>query len=194
MIGVPSIALAAVSLLFVALWHQKRNNLWLVLSGFALALSVLIKLFTGLLAPIFLVGITASVYFESRTDWLFVEDASAGVDLGHLFRQPGTPAGIGADRSPKRVVDHLPAYYRADDRVAPRGGVHHQYPSPGCGPVVVAGSLWGPCSSIYRRNWLTLYPLAWAVLAYTLFSFYSPVFYHHQLMVTDPGSDAGCYR
>ena len=53
MIGVPSIALAAVSMLFVAIWHQKRSNLWLVLSGFALALSVLIKLFTGFVVPIF---------------------------------------------------------------------------------------------------------------------------------------------
>src|SRR5512138_1212849 len=56
MIGVPSIALAAISMVFVVFWHQKRNNVWLVLSGFALALSVLIKLFTGLLAPILLIG------------------------------------------------------------------------------------------------------------------------------------------
>jgi hypothetical protein len=31
-----------------------------------------------------------------------------------------------------------------------------------------------------------LYPLAWAALAYGLFSFYSPVFYHHQLLITIP--------
>ena len=41
MIGVPSIALAAVAMVFVTLWHQKQRSLWLVLSGFALALSVL---------------------------------------------------------------------------------------------------------------------------------------------------------
>ncbi len=40
MIGVPSIALAAVSMLFVILWHQQRNSLWLALSGFTLALSM----------------------------------------------------------------------------------------------------------------------------------------------------------
>src|SRR5512147_2807194 len=38
MIGVPSIALAAASLVFVVLWHRKRSGLWLVLSGFMLAL------------------------------------------------------------------------------------------------------------------------------------------------------------
>src|SRR5215208_910791 len=37
MIGVPSIALAAVSMLFVTLWHQNQRSLWLVFSGFALA-------------------------------------------------------------------------------------------------------------------------------------------------------------
>jgi hypothetical protein len=31
-----------------------------------------------------------------------------------------------------------------------------------------------------------LYPLAWAALAYVLFSIYSPVFYHHQLLITIP--------
>jgi len=33
-----------------------------------------------------------------------------------------------------------------------------------------------------------LVPLAWAVMAYTLFSFYSPVFYHHQLLITVPAA------
>src|SRR6266498_5312100 len=68
MIGVPSIALAAVSMLFVIFWHQTRRSLWLVLSGFALALSVLIKLFTGFFAPIFLIGITVSAYLNRRNE------------------------------------------------------------------------------------------------------------------------------
>ena len=45
------------ALLFLAFWHQNKRNLWLVLSGFALALSMLIKLFTGFFVPIFLIGI-----------------------------------------------------------------------------------------------------------------------------------------
>src|SRR6266498_5282182 len=66
MIGVPSIALAVVSMLFVTLWHQQRKNLWLVLSGFMLAMSVLIKLFTGLLAPIFLIDIIIELYLDRK--------------------------------------------------------------------------------------------------------------------------------
>src|SRR5512139_1784924 len=37
MIGLPAIALAAVSMVFVILWHRTRNNTWLVLSGCLLA-------------------------------------------------------------------------------------------------------------------------------------------------------------
>jgi len=52
-------------------------------------------------------------------------------------------------------------------------------------PLLLLG-IFGGILSIYRRNWLVLYPLAWAALAYVLFSFYSPVFYHHQLLITIP--------
>jgi hypothetical protein len=54
-------------------------------------------------------------------------------------------------------------------------------------PLLILGIL-GTAFSLSRRNWLALYPLAWAVLAYILFSFYSPVFYHHQLMITVPAA------
>src|SRR6266536_2288449 len=78
MIGVPSIALAAASMLFLVLWHQQRKNLWLVLSGFMLAMSVLIKLFTGLLAPIFLIGMTIELYLDRKGEkfsWQVVRPA-----------------------------------------------------------------------------------------------------------------------
>jgi hypothetical protein len=33
---------------------------------------------------------------------------------------------------------------------------------------------------------MMVYPLAWATLSYAMLSFYSPVFYHHQLLITIP--------
>ena len=89
MIGVPSIALAAVSMLFLVLWHQKRNNLWLVLSGFALALSVLIKLFTGFLVPIFLIGMTLAAYQERRGEGLSLSPSSWVTKGRALYRRWG---------------------------------------------------------------------------------------------------------
>jgi hypothetical protein len=52
-------------------------------------------------------------------------------------------------------------------------------------PLLGLGLL-GVGITLYRRKWLLFYPLAWAVLAYTMLSFYSPVFYHHQLLITIP--------
>jgi len=57
MVGLPSIAFALLSLLLLELWHQRRQEGWLVLSALALGLSVLTKLFTGFLAPIFVIGL-----------------------------------------------------------------------------------------------------------------------------------------
>jgi hypothetical protein len=52
-------------------------------------------------------------------------------------------------------------------------------------------AIWGALVSIYRKNWLMLYPLSCAVSAYIMFSFYSPVFYHHLLLITIPAAMFG---
>jgi 4-amino-4-deoxy-L-arabinose transferase-like glycosyltransferase len=185
MIGIPSIALAAVSMLFVVLWHQTRRDFWLVLSGFALALSVLIKLFTGFVAPVFLIGITISMYLEKREEgrsWKLLRPAFIwSISFGSLATVLGLalvgPRNIGAITSPHLaapVTEGLGgAGYTVNGHL--RAAV----------PLLLLG-IFGGAVSIYRRNWLTLYPLAWAAVAYVLFSFYSPVFYHHQLLITIP--------
>jgi len=187
MIGLPSIALAAVSMLFVALWHQKKNNLWLVLSGCMLALSVLTKLFTGLLAPVFIAGMTASMYFSERQKrfswkilqpaWIWsISFACLTALLGLILVGPQNILSIIMPHATAPTIDWLqgPGYSintRLQEAV----------------PLLLLASLGAPLS-IYRRNWITFYPLAWLILAYVLFSFYSPVFYHHQLLVTVPAS------
>ncbi len=185
MIGVPSIALASVSMLFVVLWHQQRNSLWLVLSGFMLALSVLIKLFTGLLAPIFLIGMTASMYFEGREGGLSWKMLRPALIWGICFASLGLLLGlvlIGPQDVWLIIYPHAAA--PATDWLQGEGySINTRLQA--AVPLLILAFL-GAWLSISRRNWLTLYPLAWAVLAYTLFSFYSPVFYHHQLMVTVP--------
>jgi hypothetical protein len=57
-------------------------------------------------------------------------------------------------------------------------------------PLLLLGTF-GAAFSLYTRNWFSLYPLGWAGLAYVLFSFYSPVFYHHQLLITIPAAMMG---
>jgi 4-amino-4-deoxy-L-arabinose transferase-like glycosyltransferase len=187
MIGVPSIALAGVSMVFVTLWHLKKNNLWLVLSGFALALSVLIKLFTGFLVPIFLIGITAAIYLDKREEqfsWKLLQPAliwsacfaSLGILLGLTLVGPQNVAAIILPHATAPTTDWLQGEgYTINTRLQ------------AALPLLLL-AIPGILFIIYKRNWLTLYPLAWGALAYTLFSFYSPVFYHHQLLVTIPAA------
>jgi 4-amino-4-deoxy-L-arabinose transferase-like glycosyltransferase len=185
MIGIPSIALAAVSMLFVAFWHQNKRNLWLVLSGFALALSVLIKLFTGFFVPIFLIGITVSEYLNRRGErfsWKIfrpsliwsISFAGLAILLGLILVGPQNVWLI--------IFPHLTA--PATEELQGAGYTINAHLRAAV-PLLILG-IFGALFSIYKRNWLTLYPLAWAALAYTLFSFYSPVFYHHQLLITIP--------
>ena len=183
MIGVPSIAFAAVAMLFVVIWHQTRHSLWLILSGFALALSVLIKLFTGFVATIFVLGITLSMYREGREEgfsWKIFRPAvvwslsfvSLAILLGFALVGPENIAAITSPHIAAPVTEDLGGY-SMDTYL--RAAV----------PLLLLGLL-GAIVSIYRWNWLLLYPLGWAALAYVLFSFYSPVFYHHQLLITIP--------
>ncbi len=187
MIGVPSIAMAAVSMLFMARWHQRKNPWWLVLSGFALALSVLIKLFTGFLAPVFLAGITASVYFDKREEgfssrlfrpaliWILCF-AGLAILLGLVLVGPQNVWLIVSPHLAAPVTESLEG-----DRYTINAHLQAAIP-------LLLLDLFGIAFTVYRRNWLSLYPLAWAGLAYVLFSFYSPVFYHHQLLITIPAA------
>ncbi len=187
MIGVPSIALAVLSMLFVTLWHQKKSNLWLVLSGFTLALSVLTKLFTGTLAPFFLIGIVASVYFSEQANgiswktlrpaWIWgIWFAGTGILLGLLLVGPQNVGAI--------ILPHI---------TASNEGVFHGVQNTintflqAAVPLIILGVI-GTSISIYNRKWLMLYPLSWAIFSYILFTFHSPVFYHHQLMITIPAA------
>jgi hypothetical protein len=71
MIGIPAITMALLSLLALIMWHRQRKFLWLALSAVALGFSVLTKLITGFLVPIFVVGIVMGEYafLEGTFNW-----------------------------------------------------------------------------------------------------------------------------
>src|SRR5688572_26375277 len=163
MIGVPSIALASVSMLFVILWHQKRSSLWLVLSGFTLALSVLIKLFTGFFAPIFFIGITAAAYFDGRRDglpWMMLWPALVwSICFAALALLLGLIL-VGPQNLWLIIFPHMTApsieNFQSENYTI---NVHLQ----SAVPLLFLG-LFGALISLYKRNWLNLYLLAWAVV------------------------------
>lgn len=187
MIGLPSIALAAVSMLFVAIWHQKRTSLWLILSGFALALSVLIKLFTGFLVPIFMVGITLALYFdqpEKVFSWKLLRPALRwGLCFGGLTVLLGALL-VGPQNLWQIIYPHIAAPAKESFQGANytiNGQIQDAI------PLMILGIL-GALFILYKRHWLMFYPLAWMVVAYIFLSFYRPVSYHHQLLLTIPAA------
>jgi 4-amino-4-deoxy-L-arabinose transferase-like glycosyltransferase len=187
MIGIPSIALAVISMLFVILWHEHKRDIWLVLSAFFLALSVLIKLFTGFLALIFLIGITIAAYLDGREEepsWKILRPAwtwgicftITGLTLGGTLIGPGNMGAL-----------ILPSVEASSQAVFQSNNFTLNAQLQNALPLLALGSL-GTFVSIYRRKWFAFYPLAWSIVAYSLFSFYSPVFYHHQLLITVPAA------
>lgn len=187
MIGIPSIAFAAVSLLFVVLWHRQKKDLWLVLSGFALALSVLIKLFTGFVAPIFLIGITAAEYIPRRQERISLRTFQPAFIWSMSFASLALLLGF-ALVGPQNVMSIISPHVAApatEDLAGVSYTINAQLQA--AVPLLLL-SAFGVLIVLSKRNWLVLYPIAWAALAYILFSFYSPVFYHHQLLITIPAA------
>ena len=185
MIGVPSIALATVAMLFLACWHRQKRSVWLVLSGMALALSLLIKLFTGFLGPIFLVGILAAAYFERKEESLSWKMLQPALIWSLSFAVTGIVLGlilVGPQNVWMIIFPPLAAPSTADFQ-DPSFTINNHLQA--AIPLLILGIV-GAIISIYKKNWLTLYPLAWSVLAYAFLRFYSPVFYHHQLLITIP--------
>jgi len=148
---------------------------------------VLIKLFTGFVAPIFLIGIIASMYFESRGEglsWKMLRPAWIwGLSFASLVLVLGF-ALVGTQNIDAITSPHIAA--PVTEELAGSGYTMNSHLRT-AGPLLVLG-ICGAVVSLYRRNWLALYPIGWAALAYVLFSFYSPVFYHHQLLITIPAA------
>lgn len=185
MIGLPSIAFAVASMLFVAVWHQTRNNRWLVLSGFMLGLSILIKLFTGFVGPLFFGGIVVSEYLHRRGErlgWNTLQPALIwGLSVAGWSILLGLvligPQNLWLIISPSLNAPSQEIFQ--SERFAMNTHLRNAI------PLLLLGVL-GTGLTVYKRRWILLYPLCWALLAYGLFSVYSPVFYHHQLLITVP--------
>jgi hypothetical protein len=190
MVGLPALAFAMLSLFALAVWHRRRSSLALLLSAVALSLSVLTKLFTGFLAPIFVLGIALDEYFRWRQtrSW---RGLFPPILWGAVFTLLTLGLGtwwIGPQNLPQVLDTHLSApkvdYLR--DEVYFTINYHLQQGWP-----VLALALLGTVFTLRRRLWLALYPLAWMLCAYGLLYFHRPVWFHHQLLVTIPAAMLG---
>ena len=188
MAGLPGISLAICSLLALTLWHLRRKPIWLALSAIALSLSVLIKLITGFLAVIFVLGIVAGEFARYKGDlnWrkLLVPPA-LWIAVFAGFTLLGGLLLVGPANVPQLLETHLFAENVEGFRnnVALTINWHLKNVIP-----LLILALVGSLFSLQAKRWLVLYPLAWMVTAYGLLYFHSPVWDHHQLLVTIPAA------
>ncbi len=189
MVGLPSIAFAMLSLLFLEFWHQRRREGWLILSGLALGLSVLTKLFTGFLAPIFAIGLLLDerARLGNLRSWRRMLRPALVWSLAFgMFSVGSGLILVGPAYLSQLVTTHLFARQEASfiELTASQSIAWHLRDA---WPFLLLGGI-GCIFAILERRWRSFYLLAWAVVAYLLLSFHAPVWYHHQFLITIPAA------
>jgi 4-amino-4-deoxy-L-arabinose transferase-like glycosyltransferase len=188
MVGLPSLTFAVLSLLGVISWHQGRRWIWLVLSALAFSASVLIKLFTGFLIPIILVGLVLGEWTRSRNRPTLRALLSPALIWGAVFSVVTIGAillWVGPANLTQLYQSHLEGAAIFDNQIFTIN--YHLRDSL---PLLLL-SLFGILFTIISRRWLSLYLVFWMSCAYLLLLRHSPVWYHHQLLVTVPAAMLG---
>jgi len=188
MIGLPAISLAMLSLLALLKWHAGRKPVWLALSAGLLALSVLIKLITGFLAPIFLAGILISQYPNFRREHRWRDLFGPAIMWGGVFAALAISLIlmlVGPQNLGQLITTHLLAERVTSFRTEKwmTLGFHLRTITP-LFILTFAGVIY----SIQSRRWLALYLAAWSASAYVLLYFHRPVWEHQTLLVTIPAA------
>lgn len=189
MAGLPAIALAMLSLLNLILWHQRGGRKWLVFSALALGISVYIKLFTAFLAPIFISGLLIDGYKRQAMSADWREAVQPVLVWGLAIAATGTLfllTLVGPGYLDQLLLPHLAANLEGSMEARAAGFDLAYYLAPGRYLLFLA--LLGVVIAFWSRRWLLGYLVAWAGGAYLLLSFQTPVWYHHQLLVTVPAA------
>jgi hypothetical protein len=188
MVGLPSIVLAVLSMTSLGIWHRDRRPFLLVLSAVFLSLATMIKLITGILVPILFAGllITGFTSAESRTNrWRNLVPAAAWGGVFTLVFVVIAVTLVGVENLPQLITNHLGAartqtfVSEGEFRLAAHIGPSYPYLFLG----LIAG-----IDALIRRKWLLMYPFAWMLSAYLTMRFYTPVWYHHVILITIPAA------
>jgi hypothetical protein len=188
MVGLPSLTFAVLSLLAVIAWHQHRKWIWLVLSALAFSASVLIKLFTGFLIPIILVGLFVGEWGRLRGRFNIREFVLPSLIWAGVFSAVTIGAiiiWVGPANLDQLYQSHLEGAAIFNNVIFTIN--YHLRDSI---PVLLL-SILGILFTIISKRWLSLYLVFWMAGAYFLLLRHSPVWYHHQLLVTVPAAMLG---
>jgi 4-amino-4-deoxy-L-arabinose transferase-like glycosyltransferase len=188
--GLPALTFAVLSLTALAAWHKRRNWLWLILSAVLLAVSILIKLFTGFLVPIFGIGLILDEFRHAQNPhrwWKVLRPALVwglvclGIGLFAILFIIGIPNLDQVVLAPLKGV------------VAEQFGKAWRYSLYAnlLGRLFLILSLLSVPYIFRFKNWLSLYVLAWLAFGYIFLLNYQPVWYHLQLLILVPAAMLG---
>lgn len=201
MIGLPAIALAALAMSALGAWHRTQHPGFLVLSALLLALSLMTKLFTAFLTPVFLVGILTgeAMRLRGRAHPLQALRSTWKADLRPallwslvlgVVLLTALLIMIGPANLYQLIVPHLEADLPAFLGDQPVEEIItysiNDYLKPAL--LVLLLAVLGLIATLRTRRWAGLYPAAWMAGAYLLLTFHDPVWYHHSLLVTVPAA------
>lgn len=189
MIGLPSIVFAVLSFLCLAFWHSKRRHVFLLLSGIFLGISVMMKLQTGFLAIIFIMGLVITELHTNRVDLIrsaILKPAVLWTASFTIFVILVGASLIGSEGIPQLVNVHLAA--SSTNEFQSESGLRMIM----CllrdsWPIFTLGLI-GSIYAIRRRCFTAIYLIAWILVGFILLTQLKPIWYHHQLLLTIPAT------
>lgn len=191
MLGLPALMWAVVSLWALTAWMQRGGRTWLVLSAVALSLSVMTKLFTGFLVPIFGAAVLVKAWWDGRPSvrparrliapavWAVAWLVLTGLMLLVIVR----PSGI-----TQLIRPHVKAqdvYAKASETANIAWRLTGEGKPGGAEDIIVLGAI-GLGLELLRRRRAALIPAAWAAAAYVSLAWHAPIWYHHVPLVMIP--------
>jgi 4-amino-4-deoxy-L-arabinose transferase-like glycosyltransferase len=191
MIGLPAIAFALLSFYTLSVWHKYGDVKWLILSAFALGLSIMTKAFTAIVGPIFLSGIVISGWkdYRQHRDWLKACIPSA-IWLTIFSLTVGSILLIVV--KPENVFQLIQGHLLAGDSVLFRAyadnriGIYlsrFKYSI----PMLILAFL-GGIAALRSRSWTAMYLVAWVAIGSVSLFINVPFWHHQQLLVTIPAA------
>jgi hypothetical protein len=184
MVGLPAISFAVMALAAHVAWHQQRKHIYLIVSALFLSLSIFTKLFTVILAPIFVIGILVDERARQGKSFVW-RDLLRPALVWALFFAAFSLAAALLMIGPANLGELLFTHLNARDMVADNAPISWYLRD--SWPVLLLAGV-GSLLVILERRWLSLYWIAWVGSAYLLLSVHRPVFFHHQLLVTVPAA------
>jgi len=189
--SIPNLTFVMLALFFLIKWHQNAKTGWLISSAVALGASILVKIYTGFLAPVFTLGIWIATFSHLSDKRRWLRSLWPSLLWSLIFLAVlilGVMVFIGIENLPDLVSVHL-SKNSSTDKLTDFTIAYHMKRS----YTFLFLALVGSAAAIHKKQWLALYPLAWAATAYVMLSFYYPVWSHYKPLIDIPLALLGAY-